>query len=287
MSTNRPDSSLFGTLAIVGVGLLGGSLGLACRERGIAKRIIGVGRDLSRLAKAVSAGIIDEAFVDLKPATSQADLIVVCTPVDQVADVVGEVAQFAPPHALITDVGSTKGTIDLAVRAKRLPPGRFIGSHPIAGSEKVGFEHAVSHLFDWKVCIICPDEKTPADRVEFLTNFWNSVGSRVIPLAPSDHDNVVALTSHLPHVAAAAMASLLPQELVPFVGTGFRDTTRVASGNPDLWVSILMNNRPAAAVALASLQQMLSKYQVALSHGNAEALAGLLSAGKTSRDRLS
>jgi prephenate dehydrogenase len=268
------------TLSIVGVGLLGASIGLAARKRRLARHVLGVGRDPATLERAASRGAIDSAC-NLQEAARRSQLVVVCTPVDTVAEYVEKIALHCAAHTHITDVGSTKAAI--VHRLQGLP---FVGSHPLAGSEKRGAEHADAELFQDKMTVVTPTAVTPADAVEAIAAFWRALGARVKLMDPEAHDRALALTSHLPHLTAAALAGILPPELHELTATGFRDTTRVAAGHPSLWTGIFAQNRAATLDALHRLSAQLERYRVALETGDWAALDALLTHAKKVRDAL-
>lgn len=273
------------TLAIVGVGLLGGSVAAAARRNGLVRRVVGIGRNRERLEAARAAGLLDDIGTDVA-ALHDASLIVVCTPVDQIARDVAEIVPVALPSALITDVGSVKGPICREVDADPRTRGRFVGSHPIAGSEQQGWEHASPDLFRGRTCVITPTESSRAEHVEQLERFWSALGMVTVQLSPEEHDRNLALTSHLPHVAASALASLLSDSSRPFAATGFRDTTRVAAGSPDLWVPILLQNADAVTERIAELSDRLEQLRDAIRRQDAAAIHKILADGQTQRQRL-
>jgi prephenate dehydrogenase len=274
------------TLTIVGVGLIGGSVGLAARQRGVAGRVLGVGRRQAGLDEACRLGAIDNGSPDLAGAVRRADVAVFCTPVDDIAAQVLTSAAGCTPGTLLTDAGSTKATIVRAVEG-RLPPGvAFVGSHPLAGSEKRGPEHARADLFEGRLTVVTRTERTSPEALERTCSFWEALGARVKVMAPEDHDRALALTSHLPHLAAAALAGLLPPELHELTATGFRDCTRVAAGDPALWTGIFLLNRPALLAALGLLQCRLVEFERALAADDRPAVDTLLAQAKKVRDAL-
>jgi prephenate dehydrogenase len=274
------------TLVILGVGLLGGSLALAARSRRLADRILGVGPHPETLARARQRGLIDEGFSDLTPAAQRAQAIVVCTPVDHIVDQVLAAARACAPGTLLTDVGSTKAFIVRSLQG-RLPAGKtFVGSHPLAGSEKSGADHADAHLFAGRLVVVAPAENDDLDAVRLVTAFWQALGAHVKIMTPEQHDEALALTSHLPHLIAAALAGVLPAEQYPLTASGFRDTTRVAAGDPALWTGILLHNRQAILQALSSFEGALALFQGALASGDRAAVDALLTQGKRGRDAL-
>jgi prephenate dehydrogenase len=274
------------TLTIVGVGLIGGSVGLAVKGRGGAARVIGVGRKLSTLDEARRLGVIDEVSLDMADAVRRAEVAVFCTPVDHIADQVLACAAGCAPGTLLTDAGSTKAAIVGAVEG-RLPRGvAFVGSHPLAGSEKRGPEHARADLFEGRLTVLTRTERTDPEALERAAAFWQALGSRVKVMSPEEHDRALALTSHLPHLAASALAGLLPPELSELTASGFRDGTRVAAGDPALWAAIFEQNRDAVLDALRLLRDRLTAYAAALNAGDRAALDALLTHAKRARDAL-
>jgi prephenate dehydrogenase len=275
------------TLALVGVGLIGGSVGLAARRRGIGTRVVGFDRDRAALEQALGRGILDEAAPSLADAVREADVVVICTPVDTIAAHVLAAAPACRPGTLLTDVGSTKAAIVRNVQG-RLPAGvAFVGSHPLAGSEKNGPGFARADLFDDRLVVVTPDEPADDDVVSRVTAFWHSLGAFVRAMCPEEHDRALALTSHLPHLVASALAGVLPPEWADLTATGFRDTTRIAGGEPLLWTAIFQSNREALLAALDRLEGRLSQLRRALETSDDEKLAELLRQAKTARDGLS
>ena len=274
------------TLAILGVGLIGGSIGLAAKRRGLARRILGVGRQQSSLDEALSVGAIDEAHLDAAAAVRQADLVVFCTPVDRVAEQVTALAEAFRPGALVTDAGSTKAAIVRAVEGKLPASVDFVGSHPLAGSEKKGARHADGRLFEDRLTVVTPTERTNPAAVERVCAFWQALGARVQRMTPGDHDQALALTSHLPHLLASALAGILPAELRGLTASGFRDTTRVAGGDPALWTAIFAQNRAAVSASLELLQERLHLFRSAFAAGDWARVDDLLAQAKRNRDAL-
>ncbi len=282
----RPRRMRIGTLTIVGVGLIGGSIGLAARRRGVVGRVIGAGRHRATLERARELGAIDHVCLDLTDAVRRADVVVFCTPVTLIAEQILAVAPACGNGTLLTDAGSTKGAIVRALDGK-LPPGvTFVGSHPLAGSEKRGPEHADADLFQGRVTVVTPTPQTDRAAVERTVEFWQALDSRVIVMGPDEHDRALAMTSHLPHLLAAALAGILPPELRELTATGFRDTTRVAGGDPSLWTGIFLQNRTALIEALGELQGQVIEFKTALMSGDPAVLDALLARGKRSRDAL-
>jgi cyclohexadieny/prephenate dehydrogenase len=274
------------TLTIIGVGLIGGSIGLAAKRRGVCRRVLGVGRQQETLTRALAIGAIDRGFLDAAEALAESNFAVFCTPVDRIAEQVLTGAASCRAGTLLTDAGSTKAAIVRGIDG-RLPAGvRFVGSHPLAGSEKRGPEHANAELFQDRVTVVTPTEQTNPEAVEQTCAFWRALGSRVRRMTPEEHDQALALTSHLPHLLASALAGVLPPELHELTATGFRDTTRVAAGDPSIWNGIFVQNRRGVLEALRVYMSRLDKFRTALERGDEQALDDLLAQAKRVRDAL-
>jgi prephenate dehydrogenase len=273
------------TLSVVGLGLLGGSVALAARRRRAAARILGTDHCPAALDRAREAGLLDEAVTGLRPAVEPADVVVFCAPVDAIARLALSAAPFCRPGALLTDVGSTKARIVQDLDG-RLPPGvDFVGAHPLAGSEKHGLEHARADLFDGRLVLLTPGPATERAALERARAFWESLGARAQTMAPEEHDRALALTSHLPHLVASALAGTLPPEWRGLTGTGFRDTARLAAGPPAVWAPVFRANRAAVLDALGRLEGQLARFREALG-GEEALLEALLVEGKRARDGL-
>ena len=273
-------------LAIVGVGLLGGSVAKAARANGVASRIVGIGRNVGRLQAAQDAGIIDDFATDAQQCDPIWDFVVVSTPVDRVADDVVRIAEASRPGTIITDVGSVKAPICSAVENQLPQDVEFVGSHPLAGSEKTGFEASRANLFEDRVTVVTPTSSTSTAALDTIESFWSALGSRVIRMPCDVHDETLAKTSHLPHVIASALAAQLQDHDRDFAATGFRDTTRIAAGDPDLWVSILLSNSDAVSKKLVDFSNQLADFTRAIQNQDVQSLKSLLELAKTSRDAL-
>ena len=272
------------TVAIVGVGLIGGSIGLALRERKLARRIVGIGRRQQSLDRAVRLKAIHAGTTDLASGVAKADLIVVCTPVDAIVDHVTACAKYAPARAIITDAGSTKQHIVERLDARLPGSSRFVGSHPLAGSEKTGPEHARSDLFEGRVVVVTPSRRSDRGDTQQITKFWESLGARVVTMTPAAHDAAVAATSHAPHVVASALAAATNSRDLPLVAGGWLDTTRIAAGDEELWRQILLDNRENTLAALERFQAALAEFRSAMEHSDGTKLKHLLRKGRKRRE---
>ncbi len=274
------------SVAVVGVGLIGGSIGLALRERKLARKVIGIGRRQASLKRAKELGAVTATTIKIQDGVADADVVIVCTPVAEIANHLLESAAAASKQAILTDAGSTKGTIVAAVEAK-LPRGRrFVGSHPLAGSEKNGAQFARADLFEGRVVVITPTRKTKADDKQAVADFWSALGATVLVMSPEAHDKALATTSHLPHLVSSAVARHTGTADLPLTAGGWRDLTRVAAGDPELWTQILLENRGNVLKSLSGFEKTMVAFKSALVRGDRRKLRELLADGKRVRDAL-
>lgn len=270
---------------IVGVGLLGGSIGWALRQRKLAKQVVGVGRTGKPPTGAVQMGALDAAETELVAAARDADLVICCAPVQQIPELILQCSRGMHPEGLLTDVGSTKRTI--VEQIQRVAPGLpFVGSHPLAGGTGSGYEHARPDLLEGRLVIVTPGTHTTQNQIERVEQLWTTLGAHTCLMSPADHDAALAQTSHLPHILAAALSAATPRNLLPLTATGWRGTTRIAQGNAKLWRQILEENRLPALQALKNFGKVLEHWQLALESGDGDALEQLLVDGKATRDAL-
>ncbi|MCH8828238.1 MAG: prephenate dehydrogenase/arogenate dehydrogenase family protein [Planctomycetes bacterium] len=273
-------------MSVVGVGLIGGSIAAAVKQRSLARRVIGFGRSAERLAGAKANGLIDECRTESARAAAESDLIIFCTPVDRIAAGVLEFAPHCRTGTILTDAGSVKDSICRQIEAN-LPGGvTFIGSHPLAGSEKQGFEHADADLFVDRVCVVTPLPQTGAHELQRVVDFWQQLGMTVVRKSPDEHDRLLAATSHFPHMVAAALALHLTDENRSFVASGFRDTTRIAGSDPALWDAIFAANAQHVTAELDRFVTTLERFRTAITADDRASLQNLLRSAKTNRDRL-
>lgn len=278
-------------VAIIGVGLLGGSLGLALKSRGLAARVCGAGHRQASLDEAIHAGAIDAAFLDATEAARGADLVVVCTPAATVPHYLDMLRPICA-DGLVTDVASTKAAISEHAKATWPAPVRFVGSHPMAGSEKYGPQHARADLYEGCVVVVEDSPHVDPDARASIAALWRSLGAEVIGLAPDVHDRLVAQTSHAPHLIAAAVARAAGHGLTSnanlrkLVGKGFQDVTRIAASRPEIWRDICLTNRENVLQALNAVAQELDKARRALEQGDGEALEKFFREGAGARRKV-
>ena len=277
-------------LCVVGLGLLGGSVARAARERGLAREIVAVGRRASSLEPALRAGVVDRATTDLGAGVAGTDFCLLATPVTALEGQLAAVWAALPGHALVTDVGSTKGRIvetAEALAARR--PLAFVGSHPMAGSERAGFAEARADLFHGATVILTPTERTPADAVARVRGFWEALGGRVTLLDPTTHDRAVAAVSHLPHLVADALVDAvlrMDPSFLDVAARGFRDTTRIAASSPEIWREIFQDNRAALGEAVAAFRKSLDHLEGVIASGDDAAVEAELKRIKQAREAL-
>ncbi|MBX7255284.1 MAG: prephenate dehydrogenase/arogenate dehydrogenase family protein [Candidatus Hydrogenedentes bacterium] len=277
----------FNTAAIVGVGLLGGSLGLALKARRMADRVYGIGRRQESLDTALKLGAVDKTFLDLSEGIRGADLIVLCTPAALVAGQLDTIASLCDPSAVVTDVASTKAEICAHARATWRQPLRFVGSHPMAGSEKYGPEHATDRLYENCVTLVECANGHAADAHEVVCGLWKGVGARVVEIDPAVHDALVARSSHIPHIASSLVASLAGNlgDIRSTVGKGFRDVTRVAGGRPEIWRDICLTNREAISEGLAELAKRLDAVRAMIAESDGNSLDAFFAEAQLARKK--
>lgn len=263
---------------------------MAVRRKRLAREIAGYVRRESGIAECARAGVVDYATTDLLAAVSGADLVILCTPISRMRELLLRAAPALKRGSIITDVGSVKASVvrelESAVSARGA---HFIGSHPMAGAEKSGITAARPDLFCRAVCVVTPTKRSNRRALRTLERFWTSLQSRVIRLSPEIHDRIVSRSSHLPHVTAAALASLVldprsPAEQALLCANGFRDTTRVASGSPEMWRDIAMANRRNLEQALDRLVKEVERVQILLKHRDSKGLMRFFEQAKKRRD---
>ena len=273
-------------VSILGVGLLGGSIGLAIRSRTTDCKIAGYGHRLSTLETAMKIGAIDEAYPSPADAVQGADLVILCTPVGLLEEMLRQIGPHLQPGAIVTDVGSTKRSVVQAADQILQKTAHFVGSHPMAGSEKRGVEYARTDLFENATCILTPTANTDAGALETVDRFWQSLGMRTTQLSPEAHDRHLADVSHLPHALAAALVMMQNDAAIPLAGKGFLDATRIAGGDGALWRDILHDNADNMRASLQRLRQELEKLSTLLAPEHAAELENWLNAAAQKRDVL-
>jgi cyclohexadieny/prephenate dehydrogenase len=263
----------FERLAVLGLGLLGGSVAWAARERRVAGEVVGCARRSEPLRAAQARGLVDRVTTDPAEAVAGADLVVLASPVGSMASLLRAAAPALRPGALVTDVGSVKSVLAETLPGL-LPPGVvFVGAHPMAGSHEKGPEHARADLLDGATCVVTPSPGNPPEAVARIEAFWSALGARVVRRDAATHDLEVAWISHVPHALAFAFARALgdaPPDAGEVSGTGFRDFTRIAQSDPELWAEILVANRKSIEGPVARVADRLAELARAIESGDVE-----------------
>jgi len=245
---------------IVGLGLMGASLGLRIKQCLKNSEVVGISRSKEKLKKAIEKGIIDKG-VELPPSDTQ--LLIFSTPVKTIPSLLKKLLPSISPQTIITDVGSTKNWLWEKISAFLPSSHTYIGSHPLCGSEKQGMDYANPEIFSHALCFItCLDFQN--DKISKLKNFWESLGMKTILTTPEKHDLIVAFTSHLPHIIAVNLLNTLPDEFTHFTGEGFRDTTRIGEGGADIWEDILVTNIPNLLKSMEIFEKEWNRFKTAL-----------------------
>jgi prephenate dehydrogenase len=281
---------VIGRLCIIGVGLIGGSLARALRAAGACEEIVGCGRDEAQLRRAVELGVIDRYSTDPADAARGADVVVLAMPVGSTEAVVRKLAPALTPETILTDVGSTKGSVvDAVERVLGHVPPRFVPGHPIAGTEKSGVEASFAELFRQRRVILTPLSHTNPEATRTVRALWEKAGAEVVEMEVQHHDEVLAATSHLPHVLAFALVDTLARmeerrEIFRFAAGGFRDFTRIASSDPQMWHDICLANREAIVAMIEVYQRDLNQLADAMRRGDGAALLETFQRAKKARD---
>ncbi len=279
----RPRRVIWQRVCILGVGLLGGSIGIRLLRDSLAAEVVGYGRSEFRLKKAIELGAIREGFLTVEEAARGADLVIACLPVQEISTALSWASKSARRTAILTDVGSTKESIVRTVDAIEMSQ-VFVGSHPLAGSERSGVENADAGLFENKLVILTPTVKTNPHATELAEEFWQSLGASTLRMSPDGHDEAMSMISHLPHVIASILAAATPEKLVSLSANGWKDSTRIASGDPGLWRQILEENQSHVLHALKNFATISGQWIEALEARDFDRVEQLLKAGKRIRD---
>ena len=286
-----PAKRKIGKLVVIGVGLIGGSFALALKQAQAVRHVVGVGRGRKNLATALKTRVIDEATTDAASAVHDADLVLLGTPVGQMAEVMAKIAPHLPSNAVITDGGSTK--VDVIIHARRFLGehyARFVPAHPVAGTEKSGAAAARPDLYRDKTVILTPQPATMAPALRLVRAAWQQCGARVLRLDAREHDGIFAAVSHLPHVIAFALVNTLARRadarrLFAFSGGGLRDTVRIAGSSPEMWRDVCLANREALLAALDAYEAELERVRAAIENGDGAALDELFERARAAREK--
>lgn len=289
------SAPMFQHVTIIGLGLLGGSLGLVLKEKNLAKTVVGIGRRRENLELAVQMGAIDQFSLEPHEAVSQSDLIVLATPVQTYLSQIHTWKKNLAPSTIVSDVGSVKGQLVSNMESQLPSSTFFVGAHPIAGKEKSGVAHAESRLFHGARCVVTPTPHTNATAMEKICHLWEAAGSVVLTMDPMEHDWVFGAVSHLPHVAAFSLMHTLEalqeytpqaQDLLKFSGGGLRDTTRIAASSPEMWRDICIANHENLVKMVDQYIQQLQEFRELLDKRDTAGLFAAITRAKEARERL-
>jgi prephenate dehydrogenase len=276
-------------IAVFGPGLMGASLLMALRAKSPEAKLSVWARRPAAVQEVISRGLADTGSTEVPAVVGEADIVVLCLPVDRMADLAAAIAPHAKPEALVTDVGSTKEKPVADLEKIFARDRNFVGSHPMCGSEESGMGAARADLYEGAVCVVCPTAASRPEMVRQAETLWKTAGGRVTLLPPAAHDEAVAAVSHTPHVVAAALvelAALAHEDHRQLCATGFRDTTRIAAGSPELWSAILSDNAEKTAAALEKMEAILAGYRELLTAGHRAELARKLAAAAEARAQI-
>ena len=277
---------LFNRVVIIGLGLIGGSLGLAIKDRRLAKEVAGISRRKGTIRKALAMKVVDSATLDLKKGVRGADFVIIAAPVFKIVGIAEIIAPLLKKGAILTDAGSTKRYITDNVESF-IPRGvYFVGSHPMAGSEKSGVAHADKGLFKGGFCVLTKTKGTHPAALNKIKRFWSGLGMKTVIMSPERHDKAVSRISHLPHGVAASLVNSLGKPDLYLAAGGLKDTTRIASGEPELWKDIFLTNRENLINDIRVFKRNLSGVELALKNNDEAGLLKILSRAKLTRDTL-
>jgi prephenate dehydrogenase len=273
---------MFNKVAVIGTGLIGGSLALAIKRQKLAKEVVGVARHQASLELALRRKVIDRGALALD-IIKGADLLILAAPVDTIITLRKRILKFVSRDCIVTDVGSTKESI-VSLLSGCFP--NYLGSHPLAGSEKRGVLHAQAGIFKGTLCILTPTVKTRRAAMEKIQALWQRIGAKVICLSPKEHDRVLSFTSHLPHAVAFSLIDSIPDESLKFSASGLKDTTRIAASDALLWQGIFLTNRKNMLKAITAFDKKLSRIKSAISRNDKKKLTAILALAQKKRNSL-
>ena len=280
------NTRLFRKVTIVGVGLMGGSLGMAIKKNKLAKEVVGLSKKQSTIVTAIKKKAIDVGYLDVKKAVNNADLVVLAAPVESIIKLMSAVNPYIKRNCIVTDIGSVKASIVAASDKLLTSTNCFVGSHPIVGSEKKGVDYATADLYNDSLCIMTPVDKTNKGAKERVKSLWTKIGAKVKYLPPDEHDTILSYISHLPHLVASGLINTVPKEFLQYASSGLRDTTRVAASSPQMWNDICLSNDKNVIKSLDELVKSLSDFRAAIISRNQKKLTEYFTRAKEKRDAL-
>ncbi|NOX26945.1 MAG: prephenate dehydrogenase/arogenate dehydrogenase family protein [Gammaproteobacteria bacterium] len=287
----KRQQTLTNRVTILGLGLIGGSWALALKRAGAVSEIVAWGRDQQRLDKAVEMGVVDSATTDMAAAVAESDVIVIATPLGTMSDVFNQLVPLVSKNVVITDVGSAKARlVELARETLGESFPRFVPGHPVAGAERSGFEASKADLYENRRVVLTPVSDTNAGALSLVEQLWSCCGAELVTMEPQTHDDVLALTSHLPHAIAYLLVDLLVQQggedSRKFAAGGFYDITRIASSSPEMWRDIFNDNKDSVVALLDHYIDGLEKFKLAIAEDDNDSLMKVMQRAKSTRDSL-
>lgn len=277
---------MFRRITIIGLGLIGGSLALAIKEKKLAKEVIGVSRRNATINYAINKGIVDKATLDLRKGVKFSDLVIITAPVFKIVDIAKRIAPFLKKGAIVVDAGSTKKYIVKNIENILNKDAYFVGAHPVSGSEKSGIRFADKDLFKGAYCILTETAHVNSQALNKVKSFWQKLSMKTVIMKPGEHDIVLSKISHLPHACAVSLVNAAGEKNLKLAAGGFRDTTRIASGEPELWKDIFLTNKVNLIKDISRLKKELGKIEAALKNDDSRVLLKLLTRAKCIRDSL-
>jgi len=275
--------AIFNKITIVGVGLIGASLAKAIRKKRTAKKIVGYFRNEKKLKKALNRRIVDSGSLDLEESISQSDLVILALPIKHIISFMKTIKKIKNNKTILIDVGSTKSkVVDTAAKLNL----NFVGTHPLAGSEKKGADFSSVNLFNNSLVIITPTKKTNKKSLAKVVKFWKKLNTKTISMAPTKHDKILSFTSHLPHLSSFCLINSVPEAFLPFGASGLKDSTRIASSDAQIWADIFLSNKKELLAAIKALENQIKKIKKAVLNNKRSRIVSLINSSRKRRDKI-
>ncbi len=275
--------AIFNKITIVGVGLIGASLAKAIRKKRIAKKIVGYFRNEKKLKKALSKRIVDSGSLDLEESISQSDLVILALPIRHIISFMKTIKKLKNNKTILIDVGSTKSkVVDVATKLNL----NFVGTHPLAGSEKKSADFSSVNLFNNSLVIITPTKKTNKKSLAKVLKFWKKLNTKTTSMAPAKHDKILSFTSHLPHLSSFCLINSIPEAFLPFGATGLKDSTRIASSDAQIWADIFLSNKKELLTAIKALENQIKKIKKAVLNNKRSRIVSLINSSRKRRGKI-
>ncbi|MFC1709387.1 prephenate dehydrogenase [Candidatus Omnitrophota bacterium] len=275
--------ALFNKIAIIGVGLIGGSLARAIKKRHVSKTVVGYFRNKNKLKKAVRNRLIDGGCSSIEESIKDSDLIILALPINQILNFMAKIKKIKKDNAIIIDVGSTKSNVVAAAQRLNL---NFVGTHPLAGSEKRGADFSSVELFENSNVLITPTKKTDKNSLIKIVQFWKKLNTKTFILSPKQHDKILASISHLPHVSSFCLMNSIPQKHLGFGATGLKDSTRIALSDAQIWTDIFLSNRVEIIRSIKSLENQIKKLEKFIKQNKRKQLFNFINSSKEKREEI-